>query len=91
MKSHINFSKLIMDKTLNEQFESALADLEKESRAEPGPGHDALIADCRTLLAEAVALEFHDFANDKYPAPKVALVQILDKMSAWVKEGKYDN
>lgn len=47
------------------------------------------------LIEEAKAGEFHDFHNNKYPAPKMALVQKLmqhglKEIAEKVKEGEYD-
>ena len=54
-------------------------------------GHENLINDIKTLLAEAEAFEFHDFKNKKYPAPKAELSSILYEFRLKVQEGKYDN
>lgn len=53
--------------------------------------HDALILYLEVLLQEAKDFAFHDFKNYKYPAPKMALVDRLNHLATWVKEGKYDN
>ena len=47
------------------------------------------------LMKEALAGEFHDFLNNKYPAPKMALVQKLEQhglkeLVEEVKNGEYD-
>lgn len=53
-------------------------------------GNDRLIADIQTLLADAQAGEFGDFTNNKYPAPKMKLAEILHEMRQNVINGKYD-
>ena len=47
--------------------------------------------DLYKLLLEAIDGEFGDFTNDKYPAPKMALVEKLLAMVENTKNGKYDD
>lgn len=54
-------------------------------------GHKNLINDLKQLLYEAHNGEFHDFANQKYPAPKMALAEKLGELTENVIDGKYDN
>lgn len=54
-------------------------------------GHLNLINDLSELLQEAMAGEFHDFANKKYPAPKMALNEKLHIIRMGVVNGRYDN
>ncbi len=54
-------------------------------------GHLNLLADIQDLLTEAYLGEFHDFANNKYAAPKMALADKLHKLRMGVIEGRYDN
>lgn len=53
-------------------------------------GQQELVADLEALLAEAKRGEFSDFQNEKYPAPKRALVNRLDHIRENVISGKYD-
>lgn len=53
--------------------------------------HTQLIADIEFLLKEAKDYEFHDFNNEKYPAPKKALMDIVEKIRYNILAGKYDN
>lgn len=54
-------------------------------------GHDNLICDLNELLAYALKKEFHDFANSKFVAPKIALVETLEAIIQSAKSGRYDN
>jgi hypothetical protein len=54
-------------------------------------GHQVLISDLASLIAEAQMKEFHDFENDTYATPKVELVRKLEVLITNVKDGKYDN
>lgn len=54
-------------------------------------GHNSLIADIEVLRCEALDLEFHDYLNKKFVAPKVALVDILEHIIKEAKNGRYDN
>jgi len=49
-----------------------------------------LIKDLEELLDEAKNGEFGDFANQKYPAPKIALAQKFFELRENVINGKYD-
>lgn len=53
-------------------------------------GQQILVKDLKELLNEAEVGEFGDFSNNKYPAPKMALIEKLDQLSRNVKSGKYD-
>lgn len=53
-------------------------------------GQEVLAADLKKLLAEVEAGEFGDFSNNKYPAPKSALVQKFVDLRNNVISGKYD-
>lgn len=53
-------------------------------------GQKILLVDLIELEKEVVAGEFGDFSNEKYPAPKVALVQKLEELKQNVINGKYD-
>ena len=61
------------------------------NKAERDKGYNALLNDIKALYKEALAEEFHDWRNVKYPAPKVELVQQLNVLIHNVKNGKYDN
>jgi hypothetical protein len=54
-------------------------------------GHKALLADLEALLAEARAFQFHDFRNEKYATPKIALHRKLQAIAEKVTMGDYDN
>lgn len=54
-------------------------------------GHQLLIKDLEEFLKEAESFEFHDFRNEKYATPKMALKEKLDAMAEAVIAGKYDN
>lgn len=54
-------------------------------------GHRRLVADITELLREAEAGEFHDFRNEKYAAPKLALHQRLHELDQKMQAGEYDN
>jgi hypothetical protein len=54
-------------------------------------GHNALIADILSLLADATACEFHDFKNTTYATPKIELCERLTIMARKVRDGAYDN
>ena len=58
---------------------------------ENNKGHDNLINDLDGLLKEAISFAFHDFKNEKYDTPKVALRERLLKLAENVVDGKYDN
>lgn len=53
--------------------------------------HYLLVKDLTELLEEAKAGEFGDFTNDKYPAPKMALAEKLNKLRQNVINGRYDD
>lgn len=53
-------------------------------------GSKKLVEDLRDVLDEAVAGEFGDFTNDKYPAPKIALVEKFETLKQNVINGNYD-
>ena len=53
-------------------------------------GDKKLIYRLENLLAEAKAGEFGDFTNNKYPAPKMELAQILHEIREEVINGQYD-
>ena len=53
-------------------------------------GSLVLIEELKSLLLEAEAGEFDDFANEKYSMPKVALVEKLTEIIDKTKKGKYD-
>ncbi len=57
---------------------------------EKNPGHDALVADLKALLADAEAMAFDDFANREHAFPKVALVRRLEALVGRAKTGDYD-
>lgn len=53
-------------------------------------GSLAFIEELEALLAEAKAGEFDDFANEKYPTPKMTLRNKLLSMANNVINGNYD-
>lgn len=53
-------------------------------------GCKILVQDLKDLLIEAERGEFGDFTNNKYPAPKMALAEILNTLRENVMSGKYD-
>jgi hypothetical protein len=54
-------------------------------------GHAKLVLDVSILLKQVESFEFHDFKNDKFPEPKMALAEILQYMKDNCINGKYDN
>jgi len=54
-------------------------------------GQHILQKDLEELLHEVRSGEFGDFTNNKYPAPKVELVNKLIDLQENVMRGKYDN
>lgn len=54
-------------------------------------GHKYLIEDIAILLRDAENFEFHDFKNNTYPAPKMALVNRFHELRDNTMNGKYDN
>jgi len=54
-------------------------------------GQENLITDLKLLLSEAEAGEFGDFTNNKYDAPKLALIQKGQDLIDNVKAGRYDD
>lgn len=54
-------------------------------------GHKALMVDMEILLEDTKDFQFHDYKNEKYPAPKLALVNRLNELAQNAKNGKYDN
>jgi hypothetical protein len=79
----------------NDALERILKDQEKESKKAIAEGRDMghrrLIEDLEKLLMHAHACAFHDFLNDEYAMPKVALVQRLQGIEQNAKDGLYDN
>ena len=53
--------------------------------------HELLLAHLKAILDDAQAKEFHDFENNKYPAPKLELVAQLENVIRNAKHGLYDN
>jgi len=53
-------------------------------------GSQKLVADLEDMLTEAKAGEYGDFTNNKYAAPKMALVNQLDAMREKAINGEYD-
>ena len=51
---------------------------------------EALIKDLKDLLKEAEDGEFGDFTNNKYAAPKIALVEKLEGLKTSAINGAYD-
>jgi hypothetical protein len=43
------------------------------------------------VLEKAKRYQYHDFKNEKYEAPKMKLVEHLQKILTATKEDKYDN
>lgn len=54
-------------------------------------GQQALHDDVSSLLYEIKKGEFGDFTNEKYPAPKIELVNQFMKLAENTKNGKYDD
>lgn len=54
-------------------------------------GHILLLADIKAVQMNAEEGEYHDFANEKFPAPKMALVEHLRAMMDKAMNGAYDN
>jgi len=52
---------------------------------------EILIKDLKGLLSEAEAGEFGDFTNNKYDAPKLALIKKGQDLIDNVKAGRYDD
>lgn len=53
-------------------------------------GTKILIEDLKAIIREAEEGEFGDFTNNKYAAPKIALVEKLIEIQNNTKNGKYD-
>jgi len=53
-------------------------------------GQIKLVKDLQDLLTEASDGEFGDFSNNKYPTPKLALIEKFNILGQNVKNGKYD-
>ena len=53
--------------------------------------HDLLVAHLKDITRLAEEKEFHDFANERYPAPKMELVAQLENIIKNTKNGLYDN
>ena len=66
-------------------------DLQKNPPEDKNGGHDALMMDLTLLLKDANEFYFHDFKNEKYPAPKMALNTRLHEIIGFMQNGKYDN
>ncbi len=73
--------------------DETLSRMEQDARDElaTNKGHLKLVSNLTALLQEATDCEFHDFLNDKYPAPKMALDDKLTTIRRNMIEGKYDN
>lgn len=54
-------------------------------------GHENLIHDLKSLLDMAERFEFHDFKNERFATPKVALRSFLLEFAKKVESGEYDN
>ena len=54
-------------------------------------GHVHLIQDLKSLLDMAERFEFHDFKNEQFGAPKMALRTFLFGGAEKAKNGYYDN
>lgn len=82
-----------------------IAALTAAAKKNPGPEHDALVADIRkvrdavlTTVHHAEDLDFHDYATERFATPKTELIDQLEKIVALaglmidrVKIGVYDN
>ena len=53
--------------------------------------HKKLCSSLTELLKEAVDYQFHDFKNDKYATPKMALVGKLTTLTKEIMNGEYDD
>jgi len=73
---------------MEEFFEKLIKDLENKPDEK---GHYLLLKDLWDLFQEAANHEFHDFKNNKYPAPKMELHAKLLGLDSNMQEGKYDN
>lgn len=84
-----------MNDHINAGLEDILKKQEEESRAKIAAGtdhgHKQLIDDLEHVLTDAKNCEFHDFLNEKYAMPKMALIQELEQISRNAKNGDYDN
>ena len=72
----------------DEFFEKFLKELENKPDEK---GHYDLLKDLWGLWQDAVNHEFHDFKNNKYPAPKMALHTKLNEIDKKMQDGDYDN
>lgn len=63
----------------------------KDEQPTQDTGHQNLINDIDALRAEVVGFEFHDFKNEKYFAPKIALADKFRELRNNTITGKYDN
>lgn len=75
----------------NEHLKKLAEDLEKNPPEDTNGGHDALMMDLTLLLKDASEFQFHDYKNEKYPAPKAALMHRSEEIIQNMKNGKYDN
>lgn len=53
-------------------------------------GQKVLLDDLQDLMNEVRKGEFGDFSNNKYPAPKIALMEKFGTLKTNVMNGKYD-
>lgn len=58
---------------------------------EEDKGHQRLVTDIKILQEKAENFAFHDFKNEEYATPKMALIGILNRIISRAKEGEYDN
>lgn len=75
---------------LTRSQETGYTDLEGNTIETLDEGSKKLVEDLREVLDEAWAGEFGDFTNDKYPAPKIALVEKFEALKQNVINGNYD-
>lgn len=75
----------------NDALKKMAESLSNPDNLEQSSGHQRLLDDIAYLATETAEYQFHDFKNTKYPAPKVALVNLLETLAKRTREGKYDN
>lgn len=80
-----------MSDFLENELKRVEAEAKRKVAAGEDGGHNLLIQDLEQILAEAKALQFHDFLNTAYAAPKVQLERFLEQMRQATMNGKYDN
>ena len=83
--------ELAKEPTANDYLKSLAQELQDNPPSDDNHGHDSLMIDLVALVADGMHFQFHDFKNEKDPAPKMALINRLQELIANTQDGKYDN